>query len=242
MVDDKLFPNEQHDAHDVALFFNAANGKFDEIKKAFSENPKLEIDEALGAAADNGHDEIVRFLIEHHKRQTGFFERLLAPKKRRGDEAMFSRALVLSSANGHANIVSLLIPLSDATRDGSAALRFAAKNGHVETVKLLMPVSNPKDYESEALCMAAEQGHHEIVRLLAPVSDINPEALRWAAIHRHVEATKSLIPISDVKHVIERFVAAADAESARWLESIIQAETLNTKFNTDTRKTRRTAP
>jgi ankyrin repeat protein len=61
--------------------------------------------------------------------------------------------------------------VSDPKALDSNALRWAAANGHLEIVKLLIPVSDPKAGGSYALRLAAENGHLEIVKLLIPVSD-----------------------------------------------------------------------
>ncbi len=57
--------------------------------------------------------------------------------------------------------------------EDSLALRLAAANGHLEIVKLLLPLSDPKANASWALRMAALNGYTQIVKLLLPLSDVD---------------------------------------------------------------------
>ena len=81
-------------------------------------------------------------------------------------KARGSWALRWAAANGHLEIIKLLLPVSDPRANDSQALRGAAANGHLEIVKLLLPVSDPKANDSEALQAAALKGHLEIGRVI----------------------------------------------------------------------------
>ena len=111
-----------------------------------------------------------------------------------------NNVLRLAAANGHKEIVELLIPLSDPKAWESQALRWAALNGHKEIVELLIPISDPMVWSSAALYYAAWKGHKECVELLLPVSDPKAhrsQALRSAAYHGHKEIVELLVPVSD---------------------------------------------
>ena len=81
-------------------------------------------------------------------------------------KAYDSFALRYAAANGHLEVVKILLPVSDPRANGSQALQWAAENGHLEIVKLLLPVSDPKANDSEALQAAALKGHLEIGRVI----------------------------------------------------------------------------
>jgi ankyrin repeat protein len=109
---------------------------------------------ALGSAAQEGHAECVKLLME-----------VSDPK------ANESGALRWAALWGHAECVKLLIPVSDPLENDSLALRWAAAYGHGECVALLIEVSDPLVMNSDALRWAAKGGHADCVRLLLPASD-----------------------------------------------------------------------
>lgn len=110
-----------------------------------------------------------------------------------------SYALEKAAANGHADCVKLLIPVSEPDQDDSQALQIAAQNGHTECVKLLIPVSDMQN--CTALRGAAMNGHSECVGLLKDVSNLqaNKEALVWAVGNNHIECVKMLMAVMDVQ-------------------------------------------
>lgn len=120
--------------------------------------------------------------------------RLIHPSR-----SLNSYALEKAAANGHAECVKLLIPVSETDQDDSQALQIAAQNGHIECVKLLIPVSDMNG--CTALRAAAMNGHSECVGLLKDVSNLqaNKEALVWAVGNNHIECVKMLMPVMDVQ-------------------------------------------
>lgn len=122
----------------------------------------------------------------------------------------YAYALRQAAYNGHADILELLIPLSDPKANNSEALRWAAQWGHTDCVILLLPVSDPKANNSEALRRAASKGHAECVKRLIPVCDpkaLDSHALMLAASNGHTECTQQLIPFSDYQFVLEMMLA-----------------------------------
>jgi ankyrin repeat protein len=109
---------------------------------------------ALWLAAERGHVECVKLLIEVSEPRVGN-----------------SYALRRAAACGHADCVRVLMEVSEPKVQNSYALRAAAEEGHVECVKLLMEASDPLANDSHALRMAAAYGHGDCVELLLPASD-----------------------------------------------------------------------
>lgn len=117
-------------------------------------------------------------------------------------KASDSEALSVAAANGHADCVEFLIPLSTPTARFSQALIGAASRGHADCVRLLIPVSNPKARSSAALAAASKNGFAACVELLLPVSDPlarEGEALRAAILHNRIECAALLVPSSNAK-------------------------------------------
>lgn len=119
---------------------------------------------------------------------------------------MLNKNLIVAAANGNADEVRRLIPLSDSLADKTQALHYAVQNGHFECVKLLIPVSNPKDNNSSALKCAVHYGDLEILELLLPHS--NPkandsEALCIAVLEGHDMCVSVLHSVSDPKKALE---------------------------------------
>ena len=96
----------------------------------------------------------------------------------REDSGVFVRgltALMMASANGHTEIVKLLLGKGAEvnvknTDDGVTALFMASANGHTEIVKLLLDkgadVNVKNIYGITALFMASAHGHTEVAKLL----------------------------------------------------------------------------
>jgi hypothetical protein len=119
---------------------------------------------ALWMAAEEGHTEIVRLLLERG-----------ADANTKEDISGFT-ALMSASVNGHTEIVALLLEKgadlnAKATSNGTTALIMAAEEGHMEVVKLLL--SKNADVKVKrttdgvtALSAASRKGHMETVELL----------------------------------------------------------------------------
>ena len=140
-------------------------------------------DYALRWAAEKGHFEIVKFLVENG-----------ANIHADGDSA-----LCLAAEEGHFKIVKFLIKNgADIHAIGDYALCVAAENGHFKVVKFLLENgANIHARDDHALCWAAEKGHFKIVKFLVENgADIHARddcALRWAAQNGHFEIVKFLV-------------------------------------------------
>ena len=111
------------------------------------------------SAAQGGHKEVVKILLEHEK------------ETKNKDE---DTALILAARAGHEDIVELLDPTDE---NGVTALMRAADRNDVEVVRALIPLHKGKTascvtidkcviLRGPALMMAAIYGHAEVVRLL----------------------------------------------------------------------------
>jgi hypothetical protein len=161
--------------------------------------------EFLILASQNGHKDIVAFLLEKgiDINQT--------------DKYDGKTALMRASSEGHVEIVKLLlakenIEINQTTKSGWTALMKAPENGHVEIVKLLLVKDNIEINQTDqngltALMWASEQGHVEIVKLLLAKEniEINQEdklgntALMWASLNGHAEIVKILLQHKNVQ-------------------------------------------
>ena len=137
--------------------------------------------------------------------------------------------LGVAAANGHADILRILISAATRRDDASEALCYAAGNGHAECVRLLIPVSDPKADDSNALRWAAEDGHAECVKLLLPVSGIldqgpacnQPRAIISAARNGHADCVKILAPASDKDSNAEALFLASRHGHAECVQLLI---------------------
>ena len=118
---------------------------------------------ALYEAAENGHSEVVRLLLEAGAK--------IEPSPL-GRLFMQRTALHVAAAKGHFDVVRLLLE-EGAEKDAGdsewrrTALHVAAQNGHSNVVKLLLMAGVDKDVANEyaytALHLAAREGHSEVV-------------------------------------------------------------------------------
>ena len=146
----------------------------------------------LDMAADKGHLEVVRLLLEsgadkdyttrsgttalHSAAENGHLEvvRLLLDSGADKEKLSFrGTALHLAAMNGHSEVVRLLLESGAdkerLTLDGATALHSAAEKGHSEVVRLLLESGADKEKLSNgetALHGAAICGHLEVMRLL----------------------------------------------------------------------------
>ncbi|KAI9202280.1 ankyrin repeat-containing domain protein [Polychytrium aggregatum] len=109
-------------------------------------------DQALRIAAENGHVDVVRFLL----------------KSGANVRACFDHALRWSATFGHTEVVKTLLDHGaniHACQD--YALRWASRFGHYDTVMVLLSRgADPRAKDSEALLNSKEAGHSSIAKLL----------------------------------------------------------------------------
>ena len=120
----------------------------------------------LSWAAANGHEAVVRLLLETGKVDVSL-------KSGRYDPGT---PLSLAAANGHEAVVKLLlktgkVDVNSTDWDSRTLLSLAAKNGHEAVVKLLLETGKVdvdlKDrYNQTPLLLAAKNGHEAVVTLL----------------------------------------------------------------------------
>ena len=116
---------------------------------------------ALMLAAENGHVEIARLLLD-------------AGADKNLQNERDSTALMLAARNGHVEIARQLLKAgADIDQrefgDGYTALFFAAESGHVEIVQLLLEAGANKDLRGRgcsALTLAEQRGHGDVAKLL----------------------------------------------------------------------------
>jgi ankyrin repeat protein len=161
--------------------------------------------EFLSVASQNGHKDIVAFLLEKgiDINQT--------------DKEYGKTALILASFYGHEEIVKLLlakenIEINQKDQNGWTALILASGEGHVEIVKFLLEKENIEINQEDgcgwtALMWASERGHVEIVKLLFAKENIEinhtnkygDTALMWASERGHVEIVKLLLAKENIE-------------------------------------------
>jgi len=163
---------------------------------------------ALLMAAENGHTEIVKALLDAG-----------AEVNRSHHEGGFP--LLIASQDGHAEIVKALIAAgADVNQidpaSGAFALLVAAEGGHTETVTALLAAGADVEAVNEtngsfALLMAAQDGYTDVVEaLLAAGADVERTsktngnfALLMAAQGGHTETVKALLAAgADIVSVI----------------------------------------
>ena len=108
-------------------------------------------------------------------------------------------ALYWAAANGHAECVQLLIPVSDANSDEGAPLFKSAHGGYSECVTLLLPATDPT-YYYRALDFAAMAGRTDCVKILMSVvnTDERSNALQDASRCGRNDMVDLLFETSDV--------------------------------------------
>jgi serine/threonine-protein phosphatase 6 regulatory ankyrin repeat subunit B len=140
---------------------------------------------ALYCAAENGHEEVVAFLLSHGARADI------------GD--VYGRTpLILAAISGHLGVVKMLLHhaegqgLDEHDEDGRTALCSAAENGHEEIVAFLLSqgarADTTDEYGVTPLISAAWKGHLGVVKMLLQHMGLD-ETNNWgrAALRRAAE-------------------------------------------------------
>uniref|UniRef100_A0A1A8F6Z2 Protein fem-1 homolog B n=1 Tax=Nothobranchius korthausae TaxID=1143690 RepID=A0A1A8F6Z2_9TELE len=155
-------------------------------------------------AARNGHDKVVRLLLDHYKvdtEQTGTV---------RFDGYVIDGATALwcAAGAGHLEVVRLLVThhanVNHTTITNSTPLRAACFDGRLDIVRYLVEnsadISITNKFNNTCLMIAAYKGHVDVVRfLLQQGADVNAKAhcgataLHFAAEAGHLEIVKELM-------------------------------------------------
>jgi hypothetical protein len=177
-----------------ALCYGAENGHLEIVQYLVEKGADIHVDNdyALLFSAENGHLDVVKYLIEKN-----------------GDlDISIEWALLLSAENGHLEVVKYLFELRDNSRIVNDILRSSARNGHLDVVKYLVEECGADIHSADecALCHSAENGHLDIVIYLvegacttgfvAQGADIharNDYALLLSAENGHLDVVKYLI-------------------------------------------------
>src|SRR6185436_15296859 len=135
----------------------ARNGNLIGLKYLIKRGLSFDIKHILQLSADNGHLEVVKYLIEKHNADI---------------HADNDAALWLSARDGHLEIVKYLVEKhnADIHADNDAALWLSAENGHLEVVKYLVSKGADVHADNEyALWLSASKGHLEVVKYLEEI-------------------------------------------------------------------------
>lgn len=142
-------------------------------------------DRALQLAAESGHADIVRFLVDHG-----------ADLHTQNDYA-----LQIAASNGHTETVRYLIDHNaNIHADNNLALLWAASSGHSAIVGLLLE-NGAKIHASNDMTLqkSAKNGHTETVRFLlergADLHAMDDTALQWAAKNGQMETAHLLVEL-----------------------------------------------
>ena len=129
-------------------------------------------------------------------------------------------ALLLTSRNGHNNIVKLIIQrcghVNSTDDNGQSALIVSSQHGHSEVVKTLIEHGAQVDMQDKngmtSLMFASQNGHNDIVKIIlnqkSQVTLLNREgwsALMFASWNCHVETVEILLKVG--AHVETDFVS-----------------------------------
>ena len=148
----------------------AKDGNLSAVQAALSDGAEINARDKSGVpalmwAANNGHTQVVKLLLE----------RRADVNVKKIDTGV--TALMMASHEGHTEVVKLLLDkgadVNVKDTDGVTALWMASQKGHTEVVKLLLAQGadvNVKatinNFEWTALKVAKRMGHTDIVRLL----------------------------------------------------------------------------
>jgi ankyrin repeat protein len=164
------YNKDNKDIYNRAMNY-AAEGGHMEIVKLMIEKGATEFNSAMYNAARGGHMEIVKLMIEKGATE-------------------FNWAMGDAAKGGHMEIVKLMI--EKGATDFDSAMRNAARGGNMEIVKLM--IEKGATHFITAMRNAAGEGHMEIVKLMIEkgATDFD-SAMRNAALGGHIEIVKLMI-------------------------------------------------
>ena len=164
LCDPKKTDNNRRTALHHAADIGCTDTAVQLVKRRVSKDVKDENgDTALEIAARNGHQDVVRFLVE-----------LGVHTNAKRKERIMSKVLSLAAMNGHDDTVRVLADLGADIRgkddNGWTVLHQAAMNDHYSTIRALIKLGADVDVkdgnEWAALHWAASNGHRNTVRAL----------------------------------------------------------------------------
>lgn len=140
-------------------------------------------EKVLRCAAENGHLEIVKLLLEAGA----------------DVHAEDNYALRWAATNGHTEIVRLLLEAgADVHAQNKFALKWTAYKGHTEVVRLLLEAgADVHAGDNFALKWAARNGHTEVVELLLAAGADLERSINWAHKNNKVNLKKKLKDIKE---------------------------------------------
>ena len=193
------------------------NGKCVGLEIILASNIEGNYENALSLAALNGHNEVVKLLLQDPRVDpsadnnyairfaSGICHvdviKLLLQDPRVDPRAYNNYAIRYASAAGKVEIVKLLLQDKriDPSNDDNYLIRLASLRRRVEVVKLLLQDNrvDPAANDNEAVRSASECGYVEVVKLLLQDRRVDPsanhnETTRHASQNRHLEVVKLL--------------------------------------------------
>jgi len=195
---------------------------------AHGTDPTVDDNYPLQIAAEQGHTEIVRLLLN-------------TP----GVNPIVDNNIVLesSASEGHAEVVELLLKDGriDPSISDNTAIRIAAQEGHVEVVKKLLADGrvDPTADNNHAIRVAAQQGHAKVVKILLNDSRVDPSsdgniAIRKAVGNDHLEIVKLLLERVYTEELYRQLIEIAKENNHKEILDYLQG--FNRRMNEGDRK------
>ena len=172
---------------DPPLVVAAENGDIDIVKLLLDrDGAKKYLDYALAVASNQGHSEIIEFLLECGAKIDDANALVVASENGRTDvvqlllvhgSRQYLPALIAASQRGYNEIIKLLLDTSvkvngvhTTVYGEQCALMSASKNGQIETVELLLQHGADVNLKNKrglsALMLASQNGHIKVTKLL----------------------------------------------------------------------------
>ena len=141
----------------------ARNGDLNGVREHLAQSPQCEWDKALVGAASAGYQDIVQYLVEQGA----------------DPNYLDGAALTNAAAEGHVEIVALLLPVSDLQTNNGNALASAAFRGKVTCLEFLLTYVDARTNNHQALIDALKGlgvfndiNNQKCIDLLLPKSDV----------------------------------------------------------------------
>jgi ankyrin repeat protein len=157
---------------------------------------------AMVCAAENGHIDIVRLMIEKGTKN-------------------FHEAITHAALYGHIEIVKLMIEKGVEKFEKNNAMWVAARHGHIDIARLM--IEHRANNFNEAMGYATRNGHIDIVRLMIEHGANNFNGAMWgAAYHGHIDIAVLLFQYFDNKEEkFKDFVVSGNYEIVSALLSYV---------------------